>query len=230
MNELAAVSSAPRQVSGPASGRWSRVLSLRGLIFLCALVFLLSMLLGLAIQAFAPKPADTGREAQNAAIEKIFGPYRVPVREGQPGPMAVCMGMVLGINLLGCVLRTIPCILVFPALTDLAPGGLEIGRSLPFLHGSSWLSVPAFLAMAALEWCCYVLSAAAGANLGLALVLPRLKSGSESRWEAFRRAFKESLKLYVLIGAILAVQASVEILYVRQVLLQGGTGVPLAPY
>ncbi len=214
----------------PTASLWEKIFRLRGLVFLLALLFLLSILSGLAFQAFAPKPADTGREAQNAAIERIFGPYRVPVRQGQPGSMAICAAMVFGINFLGCVLRTIPCILVFPALTDLAPGGLEIGRSLPFLHGSSWLSVPAFVAMAALEWCCYVLSAAAGVNLGLALVLPRLKSGSKNRWEAFRRAFKESLKLYALIGAILAVQAIVEILYVRQVLLHGGTGVPLAPY
>lgn len=214
----------------PTPSLWEKVLRLRGLVLLLGLPFLLSTPSGLAFQAFAPKPEETGREAQNAAIEKIFGPYRVAVREGQPGAMAVCTAMVFGINFLGSLLRTIPCILVFPALTDLAPGGLEIGRTLPFLHGSSWLSVPASVAMAALEWCSYVLSAAAGVNLGLALLLPRLKSGSNRRGESFRKALRGSLRLCLVIAAILAVQAIAEILYVRQVLLHGGTGVPLAPY
>jgi hypothetical protein len=43
-------------------------------------------------------------------------------------------------------------------------------------------------------------------------------------------ALSQAGSLYVVIVAILAVQAVFEILYVRKVLLMGGTGVPLAPW
>ncbi len=215
----------------PSTPRGRGSLSRAGLIVIFALIFLGSIVAGLISERLAPRGEDESEnQGQYAQIEKVFGPYRAAVREGQAGAMAVCMAMVFGFNLLGSVLRSLGSILIFPAFLSLVPTGVEIGRTLLSLHGSSVVSVAAFLVMVGLEWCSYVMSAAAGVNIGLAVVLPGLKSGSNSRRQAFRQAFRESLKLYLIIGLILCVQAIAEIFYVRAVLLHGGTGVPLRPY
>lgn len=108
-------------------------------------------------------------------------------------------------------------------------GGWIIGISLASLHGSSFLSVFLYLLMVGLEWITYVVSAGAGANIGLAILSPK-RVGCSFRAEAFKRIVREAGRLYVLIISVLAVQAVFEILYVQKVVLIGGTGIPLMPY
>ena len=86
-----------------------------------------------------------------------------------------------------------------------------------------------FLLMVGLEWITYVLSAAAGTSIGLAVLFPK-RVERPTRWSAFKHALSQAGSLYVVIVVILAIQAVFEILYVRKVLLMGGTGVPLMPY
>ncbi len=83
--------------------------------------------------------------------------------------------------------------------------------------------------MVGLEWITYVLATAAGVNIGLSALMPKRQS-AETRWLAFKRAWSEAGRLYLVIIGILAVQAVFEMLYVRKVLLMGGSGVPLMPY
>jgi len=51
-----------------------------------------------------------------------------------------------------------------------------------------------------------------------------------SRRTAFRLAWGDAGRLYILIASILGIQAIMEILYVRKILLMGGRALPLAPY
>ncbi len=213
--------------TGPS--RWGACLSREGLIAALAAVFVASLLAGFVAQRLAPTHGDEASDrAKSAQIEKLFGPYRGSVRDGQVAAMAVCAAMVFGLNLLGCALRSVGSLFVLPAVLSLV--STDIGRSIASLHGSSFFSVAAYLIMCGLEWSCYVLSAAAGANVGLAFISPRLKCGIPSRWGAVTQAVHESNQTYILIAVILGVQAVIEICYVRQVLLHGGSGVPLLPY
>lgn len=209
---------------------WRTLLECRGLVILCTALFVGSLIVGFISQRASPVQQDRSEtKAQCAQIEKIFGPYRESVRDGQVAAIIVCAAMILGCNLLGCILRTVSSILVLPALA-LIPAGMAIGRAVADLHGSSWFSLFAFVVMVGLEWCGYILSTAAGTNLGLALVFPKFKTGGVTRREAFRRAVRQSWRLYFLLGLILGIQAITEIFYVRKVLLMGGTGIPLMPY
>lgn len=142
--------------------------------------------------------------------------------------MSTCILIVFGINIVGSIIRSISTVFVLP-LAFLFLDGCMIGASLLSLQGSSSLSVFLFLLMAGIEWVTYVLSAAAGTNVGLAVISPKRVDAS-SRWGAFKHALSQAGSLYVAIVAVLAVQAVLEILYVRKVLLMGGTGVPLAPW
>jgi hypothetical protein len=205
------------------------LISGKGVVAGLSAVFVASFLLGLSAQIVHPvREDDAARQAQYEQIKRVFGPYRDRVREGHIGTIAACAGMVFGLNLLGSLLRSLGSMFIIPALFSVC--SLEHGRSIVGLHGSTAFSVPGFLAVCGLEWSTYVLSAAAGANLGLAFLLPKFKSGTASRLQAVRQAFRESKRCYLIIGMVLGVQALAEMVYVRAVLLHGGTGVPLLPY
>jgi hypothetical protein len=85
------------------------------------------------------------------------------------------------------------------------------------------------LTVVSLEWITYPLATVAGLNLGLSVLFPK-RQAATSRWLAFQQAWRDAGRLYLVIAMILAGQAGCEIFYVRQVLLHGGSGVPLAPY
>jgi hypothetical protein len=224
--------SSPGEEQGPERTehrRGGRFLSREWLITALAVIFVASFLVGFLRQRLSPNQGDeVSDRAKSVQIEKLFGPYRASVRDGQAAAMAVCAAMVFGLNLLGCILRSIASLFILPAVVSLF--STDIGSSVASLHGSSCFSVGAFLIMCGLEWSCYVLSAAAGANVGLAFILPRLKCGNPSRWGAVKQDLRESRQTYLLIAVVLGVQAVTEICYVRQVLLHGGSGVPLLPY
>lgn len=202
------------------------------LIALIALGFALSLLAGMVTAKWGPESITswiTEDEATaNEQVEMIFGRFRESVREGEPGTMALCVLIVFGLNTLGAITRSTSTLFIFP-LAFLFFNGWTIGIGLPGLHGSSFLSVFLFLLMVGLEWITYVLSAAAGTSIGLAVLFPKRVERS-TRWSAFKHALSQAGSLYVVIVVILGAQAVFEILYVRKVLLMGGTGVPLMPY
>ena len=166
---------------------------------------------------------------QAAQVENIFGRFREPVRAGQPGAIIACSALVLALNLFGSLLTTLGGMLVVPIALNLGVGGWWQGVSLSELHPSSFLSGLLFLLMGGLEWITYPLATAAGLNVVLSVLFPQ-RQAVASRWLAFRRAWGDTGRIYVVIAGILAVQAVCEVLYVRKGLLMGGTGVPLLPY
>ncbi len=205
----------------------------RHLLLIIGGLYVLSLAAGLATGFLRPSTFDSWIEQQdqvkNEQIEKVLGTFRQPVREGNLAAMGTCVGIIFGFNLFGSLTNTISCILLVPIFYNLILGGWIIGISLASLHGSTFLSVVLFLVMAGLEWITYVISAGAGANIGLAIISPK-RVGCSFRAEAFKRTAREAGRLYVFIITVLAVQAVFEILYVQKVLLMGGTGVPLMPY
>ena len=202
------------------------------IIAFIAVGFVLSLLAGMVTAKWGPEPIASWVTAEdtrgNEQVERIFGRFRESVREGEPGTMATCALIVFGLNTLGSIMRSISTLFIFP-LAFLFFSSWTFGVSLPGLHGSSFLSVFLFFLMVGLEWITYVLSAAAGTSIGLAVLFPKRVERS-TRWSAFKHALSQAGSLYVVIVVILAAQAAFEILYVRKVLLMGGTGVPLMPY
>lgn len=202
------------------------------IITVIAVGYSLSLLVGMATAKWGPESITCWIAAKdtvaNEQVEKVFGRFRESVRDGELGPMVTCMLIVFGLNILGSIWRSLSTVFILP-LASLFVAGWTIGASLLGLKSSSFLSMFLFLVMAGLEWVTYVLSAAAGANVGLAVLFP-MRVERRTRRSAFKRALSQARSLYVVIVAILVVQAVFEILYVRKVLLTGGTGVPLMPY
>jgi hypothetical protein len=195
--------------------------------------YVLSITAGLATGFWGPSTLESWIERQdhvkNEQIEKVFGTFRQPVREGNITAIGKCAGIAFGLNLLGSLIRTVSSIVLVPIFFDLVLGGWIQGIGFASLHGSSFLSVFLFLLMGGLEWIAYVVGAGAGGNIGLAVLSPK-RVGCSFRLEAFKRGIREACRIYALIITILAVQAVFEILYVHKVLLMGGTGIPLMPY
>ncbi len=206
---------------------------LRALILVVGITYAACVAGGVVTGRLTPKSkaALTEQDTRSGqAVEKVFGRYREAVRQGELRAMAVCSGLVFVTNLTADFVEfTLLSILLAPAFLTLGLGGWMQGVSLSGLHASSGLSLVLFLFMVGLEYVTYVLATVAGINIGLSTLMPK-RQGADTRWLAFKRAWAEAGRLYPLIAGVLMVQAVFEMLYVRKVLLMGGTGVPLMPY
>ena len=212
---------------------WGTVSRLKTLMVVVGLLYVTSIGAGIVTWRLMPTawPESLTKEEQNKneQIEKVFGRFREPVREGQLGAVLTAIGLLFLVNLFGAFSQfTVFSVLIVPA-SFLGLAGWMQGMSLAQIHGSSLISVFLFLLMGSLEWITYPLATVAGLNVGLSVLFPK-RQATPSRWIAFKQAWRDAGRLYLLIAMILAVQAICEILYVRQVLLHGGSGVPLAPY
>ena len=220
-------------ISKPLSRVWGTVSRLKTLMVVVGLLYAASIGAGIVTWRLMPTawPDNLAKEEQNKVeqIKRIFGRFREPVREGQWSAVLTASGLVFLLNLSGAFSQfTVLSILIVPA-SFLGLAGWMQGMSLAQIHGSSFFSVFLYLFMGSLEWITYPLATVAGLNVGLSALFPK-RQGTASRWLAFKQAWRDAGMLYLLIAMILTVQAVCEILYVRQVLLHGGSGVPLAPY
>jgi len=213
---------------------WCTVRKLGWLILILGVLYVACIGAGVATYHAGPESLPSWVQHQGEGsyeqIERVFGRFRGPLREGRAGTILTCSGLVFVVNMAGDVLNfTLPGALIVPLPFTLLYGGWVQGVGLAGLHASSLLSLLLLLLVGSLEWVSYVLASAAGLNIGLSVLAPR-RQGVTSRGAAFRAAWGDAARLYALIALILAVQAVMEILYVRKVLLMGGTGIPLQPY
>ncbi len=209
------------------------VARLKTLIVVVGLLYVASIGGGLVTAGRMPATVRDGLakqdEQKSVQTEKVFGRFREPMRAGQWSAILTASALVLFLNLVCDFSQfTVFGVLIVPA-AFLGLAGWIQGMSFAQLHGSSFLSVFLYLAMGSLEWISYPLATVAGLNVGLSALFPK-RQATTSRWLAFKHAWGDAGRLYLLIVLMLAVQAVCEIFYVRQVLLHGGTGVPLAPY
>lgn len=212
---------------GETVSRLKTLIAVVGLLYVASVGA--GIVTGRLMPAASPDSLSKGEEKRVEQIEKVFGRFREPVREGQWSAVLTASGLVFLLNLSGAFSQfTVLSILIVPA-SFLGLAGWMQGMSLAQIHGSSFFSVFLYLFMGSLEWITYPLATVAGLNVGLSALFPK-RQATTSRWLAFKQAWRDAGRLYLLIAMILAVQAVCEILYVRQVLLHGGSGVPLAPY
>jgi len=203
-------------------------LRLRKLMLMITALYVICVVAGFVYGGAAPAAADSGHTRKLATIERVFGRFREPVRAGRPDIIALCAAIILLWNLLGsAAVLTFPCTLILPVALLFVDGWQE-GIAIAQLRASSAVSKMLFLTMVGLELTTYPLSSVAGLNIGLSALL-RPRFGTVSRWQAVTLAIKDAMRIYGVIFCILSVQAVAEILYVRAVLLHGGSGVPLEP-
>ncbi len=215
---------------------WRTVSKLRWLVLTLGILYLACMGAGVATYHAGPQSllawVQRQDERQYEQLWSVVGRWVEPLREGRLGTILTCTGFVFSVNTLGDLLNfTIPGIFVVPiAATLLVFGGWMQGIGLATIHGSSFLSVFLYLLMGSLEWATYVLASVAGVNIGLSVLSPR-RQGVPSRRAAFGVALGDGARLYLLIVMMLAVQALMEVLYIRKILLMGGSGrPPLMPW
>lgn len=207
---------------------------LKWLFVIITVLYLLSITAGL-ITRFAGDGVfvsfvEKMDEGRNEQVEKIFGRFRQSVRDGDLKTIVLCSLIVFGVNTLGSITSgTLPSIFILPIGVTLLFGGWVQGISLGSIQASSFISLFLFLLMGCLEWSTYVISSVVGVNIGLSVLIPK-RQGVVSRWKAFKLAWRDAGRLYVVIVIILAFQAVFEVLYVRKVLLMGGSAIPLMPY
>jgi hypothetical protein len=197
---------------------------------LCTL-YLLSFVLGLLVSwGSGSSMSQEPSQGKLMAIERLFGSLLGPLRDGSVSAIAHVTLLVFAFNLLGNFVNfTLPGVLIVPSVLLLGWTGWSAGGDIWASKASSAGSIVGYLAAWSLETVAYMAAASAGTRVGLAVLVPRVM-GQTYRLRAFGRACKGVLRLYVVIVIILLVQALVEALYVRQVLLHGGSAIPLRPY
>lgn len=209
---------------------------LKWLMLIVALLYIASITTGLVTRSIGGEAfisfAEKSDSQSALQIERIFGRFRESVREGHLGTIALCSLIVFVVNTLGNITNlTLPGVFIVPAaVTLLFFGGFMQGINLGGIHGSSFTSLFVFLLIVCLESITYVIATVAGVNVGLSVLIPK-RQKVKSRRKAFKLAWGDAGRLYVVILIILlAFQAVFEILYVRKILLTGGSGIPLEPY
>jgi uncharacterized membrane protein SpoIIM required for sporulation len=87
--------------------------------------------------------------------------------------------------------------------------GFVVGITYPEVLSSSPAGFALGLGTMILELGAYVFSGAAGINIALAPILPR-RYGTQSRWMAFKMAWKDTAKIYLIVVIFLALGAAWE--------------------
>ncbi len=87
--------------------------------------------------------------------------------------------------------------------------GFVVGITYPEVLSSSPAGFALGLGTMILELGAYVFSGAAGINIALAPILPR-RYGTQSRWMAFKMAWKDAAKIYLIVVILLALGAAWE--------------------
>jgi uncharacterized membrane protein SpoIIM required for sporulation len=90
------------------------------------------------------------------------------------------------------VLRGFVVRITYPEVLSSSPAGFVLG-----------------LGTMIIELGAYVFSGAAGINIALAPILPR-RYGTQSRWMAFKMAWKDAAKIYLIVVILLALGAAWE--------------------
>lgn len=187
-------------------------------LFLAALIFLLSVLIGIFSQAFQPSFADVilGKAYVNETLQNI--------EEGEP--MAIyrtggAFGAFLGftVNNVRVALLTF----VFGAIFSVGTGfilfrnGILLGTffTLFHQHGEDFEAMTTVWLHGTLEIAAIIVSGCAGLVMGNAFLYP----GSYSRWSSFGRGAKKGLKVAIGTVPFILVAAFIEGFITRQLWL-----------
>jgi uncharacterized membrane protein SpoIIM required for sporulation len=186
---------------------------LRSILFLTALTYVATYLAGsYMVQLNIPSAVKLSKSTvETLSVEPIFVPVIGALRGGN---LMLAIAYTFLINLLGGAFATTTLPGVIPLIGGV--GSMLVSGVRGFLLGAVFQYAgiyrisPGYTTLVVgtliLELGAYVFSTAAGVNISLSTVFPR-RYGVGSRLSAFKQAWKDALKIYLIVIILLAVGA-----------------------
>ena len=181
------------------------------LLLFVLFLYIVSFLSGLLLISTGDEFADEIKERiqQSVLTQQPFTSILESLRTGN---LAAAVITTFGVNLcIGAFLATtlpgiLPVLGALGIITVTALRGFFIGVTYPELLVYSPLTFIVGFGTMILELGAYVFSAAAGINISLAPVFPK-RYQTESRWLAFKRAWKDAARIFLIVALLLALGA-----------------------
>jgi len=193
------------------SGAVRAARKIRILLVLVALLYAGSYLVGWYLVSVQSSIAvETGQTLREAVLTEE--PFTSIVGSLQRGQLLTAILVTFVVNLtLGAFLTTtlpgiVPILGVLAIVAVTSARGFVIGIVYPEVLAASPAAFVLGLGTLVLELGAYVFSGAAGINIALAPILPR-RYGVQSRWAAFKMAWKDAARIFVIVVILLALGA-----------------------
>jgi len=181
------------------------------LVVLVALLYIGSYLAGwYLISIESPIAVETSRGLQESVLTQQ--PFTSILQSLQGGELLKAILVTFLVNLTtGAFLTTtlpgiVPLIGSLGTIAVTLLRGFVVGITYPEVLSSSPGAFALGLGTMILELGAYVFSGAAGINIALAPILPR-RYGTQSRWMAFKMAWNDAAKIYLIVVILLALGA-----------------------
>ena len=184
---------------------------MRMLLLFVALLYVGSYLAGwYLISIKSPIAVETAQAVQAGVVTE--SPFTAIVQSLQGGDLLKAVLITFLLNLTtGAFLTTtlpgiVPLIGAFGTIAVTVYRGFSIGVIYPDMLASSAAGFALGLGTLLLEWGAYVFSGAAGIHIALAPIMPT-RYGVQSRRSAFKTAWKDTVRVYVIVIILLALGA-----------------------
>jgi len=184
------------------------------LLVLVALLYIGSYLAGwYLISIKSPIAVETSRGLQESVLTQQ--PFTSILRSLQGGELLKAILVTFLVNLTtGAFLTTtlpgiVPLVGSLGTIAVTVLRGFVVGITYPEVLSSSPAGFALGLGTMILELGAYVFSGAAGINIALAPIVPR-RYGTQSRWMAFKMAWKDAARIYLIVVILLALGAAWE--------------------
>ena len=184
------------------------------LLVLVALLYICSYLAGWCLISIkSPIAVEISRGLQESVLTQQ--PFASILQSLQGGELLKAILGTFLVNLTtGAFLTTtlpgiVPLVGSLGTIAVTVLRGFVVGITYPEVLSSSPAGFALGLGTMILELGAYVFSGAAGINIALAPILPR-RYGTQSRWMAFKMAWKDTAKIYLIVVIFLALGAAWE--------------------
>ena len=184
---------------------------MRKLLLLVALLYVGSYLAGWYLISIKSQVAlDLAQLVSGAVLTE--SPFTTILQSLSTGDLVQAILITFLLNLsTGAFLSTtlpgiIPLIGALGTVTITLFRGFIIGITYPAVLASSAAGFVLGMGTMILELGAYVFSGAAGINIALAPIMPK-RYGAQSRWVAFKMAWKDAARIYVIVIVLLALGA-----------------------
>ncbi len=184
------------------------------LFILVALLYVGSYLAGWYLVSIkSPIAVETSRGLQESVLTQQ--PFTAILQSLQGGELVKAILVTFLVNLTSGALLTTTLPGIVPLIGSMGTiavtllRGFVIGIAYPEVLSSSFMGFALGFGTLILELGAYVFSGAAGINIALAPILPR-RYGVQSRWAAFKMAWNDAARIYVIVVILLALGAAWE--------------------
>lgn len=184
------------------------------LLALVASLYIGSYLVGwYLISIKSPIAVETSRGLQESVLTQQ--PFTSILRSLQGGELLKAILVTFLVNLTtGAFLTTtlpgiVPLVGSLGTIAVTVLRGFVVGITYPEVLSSSPAGFALGLGTMILELGAYVFSGAAGINIALAPIVPR-RYGTQSRWMAFKMAWKDAARIYLIVVILLALGSAWE--------------------